>query len=530
MATNHNHNHNQHHRPPELLHHIAEMQDPLMAAVVAGVAEAELARTTTATTATRTARRTAPVPLSILGGDPGPGVTPGVTTGPRLRVRFNHTTGGVFAGSQGQQQEQQLVLGATSSSSTVNPRRSAATYNNHNAGHAEDDTDAGSDSDEEDDSSDEEEHDGNDHVLLYGRKMTLASLKERALEHGGYDTPQLNDILYLHFVGYRSISKHLSRNFTGLKALYLESNGLQHISKNSFMPGLTELRCLFLHQNLISTLSGEYLTGLTNLVQLDLSDNRITHVEGLASLQNLATVNLAKNALADGHSIAHLALCAKLTSLDLSGNQLRDRADADANNGGGDINDNANNNEDVSVRTALTNMTSLKSLSMKGNPVLRESSNFRRLLLSHSSFQHTLAYFDKPIFDVERVAASAWAAGGLEAERKAKTEFHAAKQRKHRQSMEVSYQVLYSTIVYINTSYQSERTNERTKGTRQADMILDNTLNCCCVLPYYQLVIIKKRPALLQYISSILCSTLSSLVSLFILLIQLYTYIILTLS
>jgi Leucine-rich repeat (LRR) protein len=110
------------------------------------------------------------------------------------------------------------------------------------------------------------------------------------------------------------------------------------------MPGLTELRCLFLHQNLISTLSGDYLTGLTNLVQLDLSENRITHVEGLATLQNLATVNLAKNAPADGHSIAHLALCAKLTSLDLSGNQLRDRDDAEANNGG-DNNDNANNNE-----------------------------------------------------------------------------------------------------------------------------------------------------------------------------------------
>jgi len=34
-------------------------------------------------------------------------------------------------------------------------------------------------------------------------EMTLEELKKCALEHGGYETPELNDILYLHYKGYR---------------------------------------------------------------------------------------------------------------------------------------------------------------------------------------------------------------------------------------------------------------------------------------------------------------------------------------
>lgn len=36
-------------------------------------------------------------------------------------------------------------------------------------------------------------------------EMTLSELKLCALEHGGYETPELNDILYLHFKGYKYV-------------------------------------------------------------------------------------------------------------------------------------------------------------------------------------------------------------------------------------------------------------------------------------------------------------------------------------
>jgi hypothetical protein len=61
------------------------------------------------------------------------------------------------------------------------------------------------------------------------------------------------------------------------------------------------------------------------------------------------------------------------------------------------------------------NTTTLKSLSLKDNPVLRESSKFHRRCIFHPSFQHALDCLDKPLFDMERVAAIAWSTEGVEA-------------------------------------------------------------------------------------------------------------------
>ncbi len=36
-------------------------------------------------------------------------------------------------------------------------------------------------------------------------EMTLLELKQCALENGGYETPELNDILYLHYKGYKCV-------------------------------------------------------------------------------------------------------------------------------------------------------------------------------------------------------------------------------------------------------------------------------------------------------------------------------------
>ena len=58
--------------------------------------------------------------------------------------------------------------------------------------------------------------------------MTLESVKSACVENGGYETPELNETLFLSFKGYRSITPEISA-FTGALVLYLESNGITKI-------------------------------------------------------------------------------------------------------------------------------------------------------------------------------------------------------------------------------------------------------------------------------------------------------------
>lgn len=57
--------------------------------------------------------------------------------------------------------------------------------------------------------------------------MTLAYLKQLCKEQKVYQTPELNDILYLHFKGFSKI-ENLDL-YTGLKSLWLEGNGISKI-------------------------------------------------------------------------------------------------------------------------------------------------------------------------------------------------------------------------------------------------------------------------------------------------------------
>jgi dynein assembly factor 1 len=281
-------------------------------------------------------------------------------------------------------------------------------------------------------------------------EMSLSELKRCALEQGGYETPELNDILYLHYKGYKCVScyfelllvvsllryasnhhfrltalmhnvaykitneilgrkiENLNR-YMRLKTLYLDSNGLEKIDN---IEHLSELRCLFLNKNLIGTI--ENLGGLSNLVQLDLSDNKISHIQGLSVLPNLATLNLSRNYLSDGVSISHLKECSqKLTTVNLSFNQLR--------------------GQDVMMQ--LFGITSLVVLEMKENPVVRELSHFRKKCIVGMP---NLRSLDSPIFDEERLSTEAWAVGGREAEIKAKRDWKLAQNEKNRRNLAVS--------------------------------------------------------------------------------------------
>ena len=223
--------------------------------------------------------------------------------------------------------------------------------------------------------------------------MSKEELLNVALEYDGYNTPSLNDTLYLHYKGYQRIEN--LDEYTGLKTLWLHSNGLRKIEN---IEHLEELRCLFLQQNAITVIEN---LPTTSLVQLDLSENNISTIQNLSHLLNLTTLNLSKNQLADADSIKHLTECKSLTSVDMSYNQLV-----------GDIVD------------AISGIEQLKSLNLTGNPVCTKVAYFRKKMIVANK---SLRYLDRPIFDDERALAEEWARSGQEGEAKLKQELQAAK-------------------------------------------------------------------------------------------------------
>ena len=104
-----------------------------------------------------------------------------------------------------------------------------------------------------------------------GARMTKAVLKQCAVDNEGYESPELNDNLYLHFKGFRKIEN--LEEYTELKGLWLEANGLRCIENINH---LSKLRCIFLSRNLIETIPPTAFQGVSSLVMLDLSENRLT--------------------------------------------------------------------------------------------------------------------------------------------------------------------------------------------------------------------------------------------------------------
>ncbi|CAM9952453.1 unnamed protein product, partial [Choristocarpus tenellus] len=98
-------------------------------------------------------------------------------------------------------------------------------------------------------------------VMTPASILEVGTRKIAAMDDEGYETPELNDRLYLHFKGYRKVQN--LEPYLNLKALWLGGNGLSTIHG---LDHLSQLRCLYMQQNLLSGVSG--LQGLVNLVQV----------------------------------------------------------------------------------------------------------------------------------------------------------------------------------------------------------------------------------------------------------------------
>ncbi len=210
--------------------------------------------------------------------------------------------------------------------------------------------------------------------------MTLRLLKQLCREQDLYNSPAMNDKLYLHYKGFRRIEN--LEEYINVKVLWLEGNGIYQIAN---LEHQTALKCLFLHENAI-----EKIEGLDNQLELDtlnLSKNYISRVENLGHMKKLTTLNLGNNKLASLDDVNEILKCTSLQVLDLQYNQLNDPQIVDI----------------------LANLPDLKVLHLLGNPVVKLIKNYRRILVARCKELKFLD--DRPVFEEERRRVDAWFVG-----------------------------------------------------------------------------------------------------------------------
>ncbi|KAK9294734.1 hypothetical protein QLX08_010755 [Tetragonisca angustula] len=279
----------------------------------------------------------------------------------------------------------------------------------------------------------------------HGVRMTEEFLKKHCKQNKLYQTPHLNDVLYLHYKGF-SFIENLEK-YTGLRCLWLENNGIREIAN---LENQSELKCLYLHNNLISKI--ENLEWLTKLDTLNLSYNTIRRIENLDSLKFLNTLNLSHNYLQDTGDIEHLRLLDSLSVLDISHNRI----DTDE------------------VVNILGDMKELRVVSLMGNPILKKIRLYRKTMILKCK---NLKYLDdRPVFPKDRACAEAWMQGGPEEEAAERKRWIEAEQKKINDSVQalINKRKLYKPVG------TSEKEAEDKKKTKEEDEEVATTTTLVC--------------------------------------------------
>eukprot|EP00931_Biecheleriopsis_adriatica_P098979 TRINITY_DN731_c0_g1_i1.p1 TRINITY_DN731_c0_g1~~TRINITY_DN731_c0_g1_i1.p1 ORF type:complete len:639 (+),score=180.96 TRINITY_DN731_c0_g1_i1:38-1954(+) len=236
-------------------------------------------------------------------------------------------------------------------------------------------------------------------------RMTPETLSKCCQESRGYELPELNEVLILHYKGFRQIEGLGA--YTNVRSLFLECNGIRKIENLEAMPLLTSL---YLQSNCIQRI--ENLEGLVHLQYLNLDQNNISKVENLESLSQLETLKLRGNKLADVAALAGLAERPSLKSVDVSCNYIEEG--------------------DALINFWPDHLPNVECLYFHHNPCSRTLKDLRRRLIS--SLRHLRWIDERPVTASERVGCEAWATGGRDAELTAKQ----AHWRKEKEEKETS--------------------------------------------------------------------------------------------
>ena len=259
---------------------------------------------------------------------------------------------------------------------------------------------------------DEENEDPNQPVMSrkYLDKILCTDFKEY------YRTHELNEILYLHFKGFKKIDNLFT--FTGLKCLYLEGNGIQKIEG---LDNCINLTSLYLHENCICKIEG--LDKLEKLVNLNLSDNLITTIEGLNNCKNLSNLLLKRNRIGE-NGLKDLNGLLELTE---NFNVL-------------DVSDNKINDQNV-IEDYLIKIPNLRVIYLNGNECVRKIKNYRKTLIA--KLKEIRYIDDRPVFDDEKRFALAFAKGGYEEEKKERENYRREQREKEEKRIKDFYNMIH---------------------------------------------------------------------------------------
>ena len=141
-------------------------------------------------------------------------------------------------------------------------------------------------------------------------RMDKQSLLSICKKQKLFETPHLNDILYLQQQGFGVIEN--LEPYCNIVTLFLSNNGIKRISGLS---KLGKLRMLYLNSNMIHVIEGLPI----NLEYLNMSNNLVEEISGVSQLP-LHTLILSHNRI--NHPISIKNLPSSITSLDLSFNTL----------------------------------------------------------------------------------------------------------------------------------------------------------------------------------------------------------------
>ena len=173
---------------------------------------------------------------------------------------------------------------------------------------------------------------------------------------------------------------------------------------------------MFLQQNLIHKL--ENLGSLEQLRILNVSNNCIQTIENIACLPELGSLQIAHNKLETTGDVEHLRGCLSLSVLDMSHNLLGD----------------------PEILTVLESMQKLRVLNLTGNKVVEKIPNYRRTLIVR--LRHLIYLDDQPVLPGDRACAEAWAAGGLEAERKERETWETRERKSAQDSLDATATII----------------------------------------------------------------------------------------